>query len=264
MAAAHKGAISFGLVHIPVQLWKTTQNSDISFHQLCKDSKQRIRYKKMCPHGNKEVKSSDIVKGYEYEKDSYVILREDELEALKSEKDRSMHILQFTKLSEIDARYYEKNYYAIPEKAAEKAYELLRKAMLDAQVVAIAKTVLHTKETLLALCPQDEGIIVKTLFYKDEMVEIPRDIVQPATSKSEQRMANQLVKAMMKHFDPADYHDEYQQRLYAHIMDKVNGNKISKTQQSDGQTMLPMDLVEALKQSIATSEPTKKRKRIHH
>lgn len=262
MAIAHKGAISFGLVHIPIQMYRTTQDNDISFNQLCKDTHERIKYKKFCTHCNKEVKSSDIVKGYQYEKDKYVIMSNEELEAIKTEKDKTIQIMQFTQLDNIDDIYYEKNYYAIPEKSAEKAYELLRKAMYEQKVVAIAKTVLGTKETLLALCPMEEGIIVKTLFYQDEIVEIPKDIKKVKVVKAELEMAKQLIKSMNKDYKPEDYHDEYQERLREVISDKINGNEIIQSASNqDSDRHSPVDLMEALKQSVAQTKKTTKKQR---
>lgn len=263
MAVAHKGAISFGLVHIPIQMYKTTQDNDISFNQLCKDTHERVKYKKYCPNCNKEVKSEDIVKGYQYEKDKYVIMTADELESIKTEQDRSIHILQFTNLASVDDIYYEKNYYAIPEKNAEKAYELLRKSMFDQGVIAIAKTVLGTKETLLALCPTKSGIIVKTLFYYDEIVEIPKDIKLPKTVKAELDMAKQLIKSMTKEFDAEDYHDEYQERLKEAISDKIQGNEFVHSTGKETVARSPIDLMEALKQSVANTKTTK-RKSVRH
>ena len=213
MAVAHKGAISFGLVHIPIQLYRTTQDTAISFNQLCKDTHERVKYKKYCPNCDKELKSEDIVKGYQYEKDKYVIMTNDEIEKLKVEKDRTIQIQHFTSLANINDLYYEKNYYAIPEKHAEKAYELLRKAMQEENVVAVAKTVIGTKETLLALCPSDEEIIVKTLFYEEELVENPKTILHPDIDKAELNMAKQLITSMSKPFEPESHHDEFQERL---------------------------------------------------
>ena len=115
MAVAHKGAISFGLVHIPIQLYRTTQDTAISFNQLCKDTHERVKYKKYCPNCDKELKSEDIVKGYQYEKDKYVIMTNDEIEKLKVEKDRTIQIQHFTSLANINDLYYEKNYYAVPQ-----------------------------------------------------------------------------------------------------------------------------------------------------
>lgn len=260
MAVAHKGAISFGLVHIPIQMYKTTQDVIISFNQLCKDTNERVKYKKYCPNCDKEIKADDIVKGYQYEKDKYVIMSNDEIEDLKVEKDRTIHILHFTKLSDIDDIYYEKNYYAIAEKHAEKAYELLYLAMKKANVVAIAKTVIGTKETLLALCPQDKGIIVKTIFYKEEISPIPKEIIHPKINKQEIDMAEKLIGAMTNKFDPDLYYDEFQEKLRQAIENKINGKKVvhsSKQESSDS----PVDLMEALKQSLANSKTKSKRSR---
>lgn len=142
MAVAHKGSISMGMVLIPVGLYKTTVDNDIHFNQLDKESKARIKYKKYCSHCGKKVNPEDIIKGYEYEKDKYVVMTEDELERIKTKKDKTIHILQFAKMSEVDTIYYEKDYYAIPDTGAEKAYELLRQALLAEKKVAIAKTVM--------------------------------------------------------------------------------------------------------------------------
>lgn len=260
MAVAHKGAISFGLVHIPVSLYRTTRDNDISFNQLCKNSKQRVHYKKYCGNCDKELKPSDIVKGYQYEKDQYVIMTQEELDAIKSEKDKTIHILQFCDLSDIDDIYYEKNYYAIPDASSEKPYELLRGAMMKEGKVAIAKTVLGTKETLMALCPEKDYILMKTLFYHDEVVDLPKSFQHPSVNKSEETIAKQLITAMSATFDPSIFHDEYQERLMAAIQEKIQGHKIVATKGE--QTTGISDLMDALKQSVALQKkqaPTKKK-----
>ena len=264
MAVAHKGAISFGLVHIPVSLYRTTQDTSIAFHQLCKDTHERIKYKKYCAHCGKEVHSEDIVKGYEYENDKDVVMSKEELEEIKTEKDKTIHILQFVKLEEVDAIYYEKNYYAFPDKHAEKAYELLRKAMFDKGVVAISKTVIGTKETLLALCPDKQGILVKTLFYEEEIVEMPKDIPHPKTVKAELDMAKQLIQSMTKPFDPSLYHDEYQEKLREAILSKVEGKEVVEANSKKETISSPMDLMEALTKSLATMNKPAKRKAVRH
>lgn len=146
MAAAFKGAISFGLVHIPISLYTATQDSDIHFNQLCRDDKSQIKYKKVCAHYGKEITANDIVKGFEYEKDKYIIMTEDDFEKAKSEKDRGIHILHFTDLESIRPIYCEKTYRAVPETGGGKAFELLRHAMKNEGKVAIAKTVIGTQE----------------------------------------------------------------------------------------------------------------------
>ena len=131
MSVAHKSAISVGLLYIPVGLYKTTRDISVSFNQLCKDSHERIKYKKYCPSCDKEVTNEDIIKGYEFEKGRYVTITEEELEKIKTKKDMTIHIEHFAKMSEVDPIYFEKNYYLVPEAGAEKAYELLRQAMLS-------------------------------------------------------------------------------------------------------------------------------------
>ncbi|GAA6427928.1 non-homologous end joining protein Ku [Dielma fastidiosa] len=268
MAAAHKGAISFGLVHIPIQMYRTTQDHDISFNQLCKDTHERVRYKKYCPNCEKELKSADIVKGYQYEKDKYVIMTDDEIDELKVEKDRTINILHFTNLENVDDIYYEKNYYAIPEKHAEKAYELLYEAMRKQGVVAIAKTVIGTKETLLALCPQSDGLLVKTLFYQEEIAPLPKDILHPKISKAELNMAEKLIQSMTAPYEPQQYHDEFQEKLRAAIEAKINGSLIVQASNAKADNETPIDLMEALQQSIASMAPKRKvaakRRSAHH
>lgn len=130
MAVAHKGSISMGLVLIPINLHRATLDKDIHFNQLEKESKARIKYKKYCSHCGKEVGPQDIIKGYEYEKGKYVIMTEDDLEKIKTKRDKTIHIIQFCKISEVNLIYFEKDYYAIAEAGAEKAYELLRQTLL--------------------------------------------------------------------------------------------------------------------------------------
>ncbi len=138
MPVAHKSAISVGLLYIPVGLYKTTRDASISFNQLCKDSKERVRYKKYCPSCDKEIKNEDIIKGYEYEKGKYVTFTTDELEKIKTKKDKTIHVEHFAKMSEIDSIFFQKNYYLVPEAGAEKAYELFRRSLLAKKEVAVA------------------------------------------------------------------------------------------------------------------------------
>lgn len=261
MPAAHKGSISFGLVNIPIQLFRTVQENDISFNQLCKKTHQRIRYKKYCPECDKEIKQEDIVKGYQYDKDKYVIMTQEEIESIKTEQDKTIHILQFTSLSEVDDLYYEKNYYAVPDKGSEKAYELLRSAMYNKKTIAIAKTVLGTKETMMALCPTKEGIRVKTLFYHDEIVDLPKEIVKPKITKQELDMANQLIESMTIPFKIDKYQDEYQVRLKEAIEKKIEGEEVVEGKKGKKKASTSIDLMEALTQSLATQKKTPKTRR---
>ena len=178
MAVSHRGAISFGLVHIPVGLYTATQDNDIHFNQLCREDGSRVKYKKVCASCGKEISSKDIVKGFEYDKDKFVIMTDEDFEKAKSEKDKTIHILHFTDLNSIRPIYYDKTYHAVPEAGGDKAFELLRKAMKDENKVAIAKTVMGTKEKLLTLIPTDDGILIETMFFADEVKQAPKQCQQ--------------------------------------------------------------------------------------
>ncbi|MDF2538387.1 MAG: Ku protein [Herbinix sp.] len=255
MGVSHKGAISLGLLYIPVGLYTTTRDNDVKFNQLCKDTRERVKYKKICPSCNKEVKADEIIKGYEYENDKYVIMTEEELEKIKTKKDKTIHIIQFVNLSEINQIYYERNYYAIPETGAEKAFELLRSAMLKEQKVALAKTVIGTKENLIVLYPTEEGIIAKTLFYHDEIMVVPKQLPLVELSEAEVTMAKTLVDSMTKPFDAAVYKDEYQERLRDAILQKIRGEDIVAVDTSAPNNVI--DLMEALKRTIDMTQNQK-------
>ncbi len=252
MAAAHKSAISIGLLYIPVGLYRTTRDISVSFNQLCKDSFERVRYKKYCPSCQKEVKSEDIIKGYEFEKGRYVTISEEELEKIKTRKDKTIHIEHFAKMTEVDQIYYEKNYYLSPEAGAEKAYELLRQAMLSRKEVAIAKTVIGTNEQLLVLYPTKEILMAKTLFYQEEIQELPKTVPKVRIEKSELEMAKTMLQTMTKNFDIAAYHDEYQARLRAAIEAKIQGQEIVSADSSAPGNII--DLMEAMKRTVEMSQ----------
>lgn len=223
MAVAHKSAISVGMLYIPVGLYKTTRDIGVSFNQLCKDSHERIKYKKYCPSCDKEVTSKDIIKGYEFEKGKYVTFTEDEIEKIKSDKDRTIHVEHFAKMSEIDSIYFEKNYYVTPEPGVEKAYELLRQSMLAQKEVGIAKTVMSTNENLIVLYPTKETIIAKVLFYEEEIQDMPKSQRKVEITKSELDLAKTMIGSLTKKFDISAYHDEYQERLREAIEKKIEG-----------------------------------------
>lgn len=248
MAVSHRGAISFGLVHIPVSLYTAAQDNDISFNQLHKDDNQRIRYKKICSHCGKEVTSNDIIKGFEYDKDKYVIITDEDFEKIKTEKDKTIHILHFADLSEIIPLYYYKTYYAIPDVGGEKAFELLRTAMKQENKVAIAKTVIGTQEALLTILPTDEGILIETMYYQDEIKELPKSITHPPLNDAELTMAKTLINSMVQPFEPELYKDEYQVRLRELIEKKINGKEIVAAKSEPENNVI--DLMEALKASI--------------
>jgi len=248
----NKSAISFGLVYIPVSTYTATQDIDIHFNQLHKDDNERIRYKKVCGHCGKEVSATDIIKGFEFEKNRYITITEDEIEKIKTEKEKSMQILHFTDLNQISPVYYDRTFHAIPQAGAEKAFELFRKALLEQRKIAIAKTVLGTKETLLAIIPRVEGVLIQTLFFEEEVKALPQGYKKPEVAAAEIEMAKTLISSMDKPFKPENYHDEYQQKLRAMIQAKIDGKEIAVPKE---ETINVIDIMEALKQSV---ELTKK------
>lgn len=259
MPVAHKGAIAFGLVYIPVDIYTATQDEDIRFNQLAKDNDgvlKRVQYKKTCPNCKDELAASDIVKGFQYEKNKYVVVTDEDFAKIKTEKDSNIQILQFVDPESIPPVYYEKSYQTLPHKGGEKPYELLRQAMLNENKVAIGKTVIGTKETLLALIPGKDMIMMEALFFEAEIKSVPKLPAKPKISDGELKMAEQLVDSMSGKFVPEDFKDEYQERLRDLIQKKIEGREI--VQQKSEEPANIINLMDALKASLEQSKPQKK------
>lgn len=251
MSIAHKGAISFGLVYIPVSLYTATQDNDISFNQLHKSDQSRIKYKKICTHCGKEVKQEDIVRGYQFEKGSYVTVSDEEIEKIKTDKDKTIQILQFSNLNRISPVYYDKAYHAVPEKGGGRAFELLRSAMMKTQKVAVGKSVFGSSEKLLIIIPREDGMLIQTLMFEADIKDIPVQYDKPAPAKAELDMAKTLIDSMDKPFDASEYVDEFQEKLKALISDKIQGKDIKKPKAEKSGKVL--DLMDALKASLQNS-----------
>ena len=252
---ARKSFITFGMVAIPIGMYIATQDNDIHFNQLHKEDNSRIRYKKTCAHCGKEIKTEDIVKGFEYDEDKYVVITDDEIEKIKTEKEKSIQILHFANLNQISPVYYDKTYQAAPETGGEKAFELFRAALMAEQKIAIGKAVMGTKDTLMAIIPREEGILISTMFYADDIKELQKQYTKPEISEAELNMAKTLINSMDTPFDPSQYKDEYQVKLRELIETKVSGKEIVAAQ-SEG-TGKVIDLMEALKASIEKANKDK-------
>ena len=245
---SRKSVITFGMVAIPIAMSTATQDNDVHFNQLHKEDNSRIRYKKTCGHCGKEITSEDIVKGFEYDKDKYVVVTDEEIEKIKTEKEKSIQILHFAQLNQISPVYYDKTYQAAPETGGEKAFELLRAALMAEQKIAIGKTVMGTKDTLMAIIPREDGILISTMLYADEIRELQKPYAKPEVSDQEMNMAKTLINSMDTPFDPAKYKDEYQIKLRALIETKISGQEIVAAEpESPGKVI---DLMEALKASV--------------
>lgn len=250
MAVTQRGAISFGLVYIPVELYAATQDEDIRFNQLARETGERVRYQKTCASCKAPLQNSDIVKGFEYDKGKYVVLTDEDFEKIKTEKDRSIQIVMFCKVSEIPPVYFERSFQVVSQAGGEKAFELLRRAMLADGKVAVGRTVMGTKETMLALIPTADGMLLQTLYYASEVREIPRGGARPEVSDAELRMAEQLIDSMSGPFAPEEYRDEYQQRLRALIERKIAGQDVVVPETDEAPRANIVDLMDALKKSL--------------
>ena len=252
---SHKSVITFGMVAIPIAMYTATQDNDIHLNQLHKEDNSRIRYKKTCAHCGKEISSNDIVKGFEYDKDKYVVITDEEIEKIKTEKEKSIQILHFAQLNQISPVFYEKTYQAAPEAGGEKAFELLRAALMSEQKIAIGKTVMGTKDTLMAIIPREDGILISTMFYADEIKAIQKPYNKTEVSEPELNMAKMLINSMDTPFEPAKYKDEYQSKLRALIETKISGKEIVAAEpESSGKVV---DLMEALKASVEKAKKGK-------
>ncbi len=255
MAVSHRTVVSFGLVAIPVALYTATQNNDIRFNQLHKEDNERIRYKKTCGNCGKELTSEDIVKGYEYDKDKFVVVTGEEIEKIKTEKDKSIQILHFAQLDQISPVYYEKTYQAIPETGGEKAFELLRSALMSEQKIAIGKTVMGTKDTLMAIIPREDGMLISTMFYEDEIKELQKEYKKTEPTEQELNMAKMLIGSMDTPFNPGEYFDEYQMKLRELIEDKIAGKEIVSPTSDKPASVI--NLMDALKESVEKAKKSK-------
>jgi DNA end-binding protein Ku len=265
--AIWSGAISFGLVNIPVKLYSAVSRKTVRFHQIDAESGQRIRQQRVNPESGDEVPYEQIVKGYEISPDRYVTITPEELEALEPQKTRTIDIEEFVDLEQIDPIYYDHPYYLAPDKGAGKAYRLLLEAMEQADKVAIARVVIRSKENLVALRSYDGAITMETMLFPDEVV--PPDSIEELasvdgnvkTSKRELDMAKQLIESLSGDFDAERYRDEYRERVLDLIERKAAGETITVEAPEPERKEVP-DLMAALEASIeASKSPPKKRAR---
>jgi DNA end-binding protein Ku len=250
------GAISFGLVNVPVKLYSAVSRKTVRFHQLNGKTGTRIAQKRVDPTTGEEVNFEDLVKGYELTKEHYVVITPEELEALDPEKSRTIDIEDFVDLADIDPVYYDHPYYLMPDKGAAKAYGLLLGAMQESGKVAIARVVLRTKENLVAIRPAPGNVLMmETMIFADEVV--PPDEIEdlPAAkelkaTQRELKMAQQLIDSLSSDFEPEKYRDEYREKVLELIERKAAGEEIAVQPEAPEPKKVP-DLMAALEASLA-------------
>jgi DNA end-binding protein Ku len=254
--AIWSGAISFGLVNVPIKLFTATSQKDVRFHQLHDKDGARIQQKRVCSQDGEEVPMEHIVKGYEVSRDTYVIVTPEELDALDPKASRTIDILDFVDLDEIDPVYFDSTYYMVPEKGAAKAYALLLEAMRKSNKVAIARVVLRQKQHLVALRPLKNALSMETMLYADEVVGtetlegLPEDVT---VTDRELAMAQQLIDSLADDFKPERYKDDYRERVMEMIERKAEGQEIVVGEEEQEQAPV-VDLMAALEASLAAAK----------
>jgi DNA end-binding protein Ku len=253
------GAISFGLVNVPVKLFSAVSPKDVRFHQIDAKSNSRIRQKRVSATTGEEVPFDQIVKGYELGPDTYVTISPEELEALDPKATKTIDIEDFVDLDMIDPIFFERPYYLVPDKGGTKAYALLREAMRETNKVGIARVVLRTKQYLAAIRPKGDVLVLETMLFPDEVVpdeelDVPRDEVE--VSDREQKMARQLIDSLSSEFEPDKYHDEYRERVLELIEQKASGQEIVVEEAAEEPTKV-VDLMAALEASLAAVKQDK-------
>jgi len=258
--AIWKGAISFGLVTIPIRVHTAVEEKSFKFNQLHEKDQGRIKYKRTCSVDGEEVPFDEIVRGYEYEKDHYVVLTDDDIDRGLSNV-RTIDILKFVDSSEIDPIYWQRSYYLAPDGTPGlKAYKLLSKALKDDDRVAVAKVAFRDKEHLATLRVRDGVFVLETMYWPDEIrdaefEELDEDV---KIASQELQMAKSLIDNMTGEFDPDEFKDEYREKLEALVSKKVEGEEIAVVEETG--TAKVLDLIEALKASVEQSEKPSKKK----
>jgi DNA end-binding protein Ku len=251
-----KGSISFGLVNIPVKMFAATEDKTLKFRYLHQKCKTPIQYVRRCPTCDMEVEWGDIVKGYEYESGHFIILEDEELEALQEKTTKAIEIIDFVNLEEIDPIFFDKSYYLAPQEPNNKAYSLLREAMDATGKIAVAKVTMRSKQNLAVIRIFKKCILMETIFYPDEVrdVALVPGIGEGVTvSEKELEMAKQLINNLAAPFDPDKYKDEYRESLQELIHKKIEGEEFHVTAEAPKANII--DLMDALKASIEATQP---------
>ena len=249
-ASVWKGHLTFGLVTIPVRLFSAARSETISFNMLHKDDHSRIRQVTYCQLEDKPIARSETVKGYEYEKDHYVVVEDEEIRKVAPKTAKVMEILEFVKSDQVDPIYLESSYYVAPEEGGEKAYALLFTALKESGYFALAKVAMHNREHIIVMRPGDKGIVSHTMYFQDEIRQVDEFRTDTTLVKDKElAMAKMLISSLEAEFEPQKYHDSYRENLQKMIEAKIEGKKVVET---PAEHVAPViDIMEALKKSLA-------------
>ena len=268
MRAIWKGSISFGLVNIPIALYPATRKEELNFRMLRKSDLSPINYKRVAEKDGREVPWDQIVKGYEYEKGKYVVLKEEDFQRVDLEATQTVDIQDFVHVDEIDPMFFYKPYYLEPQKGGDKAYALLRDSLKESGKVGIAKVVIKTRQYLAGVKPEDGALVLELMHFADELADaeklhVPKKV---EVGKREMNMAKALIDSMSSKWNPEKYHDEYREALMEVIEEKVEagGKEIETKPKKAPKPTKVIDLVEVLQQSLAEAKGEKKKSAAKH
>jgi DNA end-binding protein Ku len=256
-ASVWSGYLTFGLISMPVRLFSGARGSRIGFHMLHRDDHARIKQQLYCPVEERVVERSEIVKGYEYRKNEYVIIEPDEIKKIEPRTAKAMEILEFVKADEVDPIYFDASYYLAPEEAGRRPYALLSQALEETDYVAIAKLTMHNREYTVILRPYRGGLMLHTMYYKDEVRGL-ENFGRPDVEvrEAEVKVAHQLIQALSAKFDPAKYYDTFEENLKKLIKARLEGKEVTPVEKP--KPVPVTDLMDALRQSLAQMEGKKK------
>jgi DNA end-binding protein Ku len=244
-----KGHLTFGLVSFPVRLFSAARGETISFNLLHKPDHSRIKQMVYCQAEDKPVPRTELVKGYEYEKDHYVEVDQEEIEKVAPKTARVMEILEFVKADQVDPIYLESSYYVAPDEGGEKPYALLFQALRESKFYAVAKIAMHNREHIIVLRPGPKGILSHTMYYQDEIRQVDEFRTDTSLVKEKElEMAKMLISSLEADFEPAKYHDTYRDNLRKMIEAKIEGKKVVETPTPHVAPVI--DIMEALRKSL--------------
>jgi DNA end-binding protein Ku len=254
-----KGAITFGLISIPVRLFSAVQEKSLKFHLLHEPDGGRIKYQRVCAKCGQEVAWDDIIKGYEYSKDHYVTFSDEELEALDVDSIRAIDVVSFVPLTDIDPIYFNKTYYVAPEASGLKAYRLLAEALEAEGQVGVAKIALRDKEHLATIRLKDGVFVLETMHWPDEIREPEFEELGKKVDvrDTEVKMARQLIQQLSSEFQPEEFQDEYRIKLERLAEQKIEGEEVTIAAEPAEEPTKVVDLMEALKASVAQAKKSK-------
>jgi DNA end-binding protein Ku len=257
-ASVWSGYLTFGLISMPIRLFSGARSSGISFNMLHRDDLQRVKQQYYCPADNRVVERSEIVKGFEYRKDEYVVIDPEEIKKIEPKTAKTMEILEFVKAGEVDPVYFESSYYLLPEEAGRRPYALLTKALEESEYVAIAKLTMHNREYTVFLRPHEGGMMLHTMYYEEEVKKVEGFGAPDVELKdSEVKVAHQLIEALAAKWEPEKFHDDFQENLKKLIQTKLEGGEVAEVEQP--KKLAPVvDLMAALKASLVQMEGRKK------